>query len=422
VATELIMPKLGLTMTEGTIVNWLKKEGENVTEGEPLVEILSDKSNFELEAPETGVLLKVFYQDGAVVPVVQVIAYIGQPGEKIEKVLAVPATTQDENTEKKEVPKIKISPRAKKLAQEQGIDYQVIIATGPDGRIIEGDVKKYLESMAKVKTTSTARKVAEDMGIAIEQVVGTGVSGRIYKEDVLKSIKEIPTKQEEALKEIPYTGIRKLVGDRLSSSKFSAPHVYFTVDVDMTRIIEAREKLKSLGAKTSLTDFIVLASARALTKYPNFNASLLEDKIFHHKQINIGVAVATEYGLIVPVVKNVQAKSLSQISMESVDLIERARTSRLQIEEYKGGTFTISNLGMAGIDNFTAIINPPEAAILAVSRVQKKPVFDEASEQFVAKPMMTITLSADHRVNDGWEAALFVTTIQKYLEEPLSLL
>ncbi|KJS86605.1 MAG: hypothetical protein JM58_06530 [Peptococcaceae bacterium BICA1-8] len=421
-ATELIMPKLGLTMTEGTIVNWLKKEGENVTEGEPLVEILSDKSNFELEAPETGVLLKVFYQDGAVVPVVQVIAYIGQPGEKIEKVLAVPATTQDENTEKKEVPKIKISPRAKKLAQEQGIDYQVIIATGPDGRIIEGDVKKYLESMAKVKTTSTARKVAEDMGIAIEQVVGTGVSGRIYKEDVLKSIKEIPTKQEEALKEIPYTGIRKLVGDRLSSSKFSAPHVYFTVDVDMTRIIEAREKLKSLGAKTSLTDFIVLASARALTKYPNFNASLLEDKIFHHKQINIGVAVATEYGLIVPVVKNVQAKSLSQISMESVDLIERARTSRLQIEEYKGGTFTISNLGMAGIDNFTAIINPPEAAILAVSRVQKKPVFDEASEQFVAKPMMTITLSADHRVNDGWEAALFVTTIQKYLEEPLSLL
>jgi len=279
-----------------------------------------------------------------------------------------------------------------------------------------------MENLAKVKITPAARKVAEDMGIAVDQVVGTGISGRIYKEDVLNSIKEISSKDEAALREIPYTGIRKLVGDRLSSSKFSSPHVYFTVDVDMTKVLEARGKIKDIGVKTSLTDFIVLASARALTKYPNFNASLLEDKIVYHKQINIGVAVATEYGLIVPAVKNVQAKSLSQISMESEDLIERARTNRLQVEEYKDGTFTISNLGMAGIDQFTAIINPPEAAILAVGRVQKKPVFDETSGQFVARPMMTITLSADHRVNDGWEAALFVTTIQKHLEEPLSLL
>ncbi|MGI6225662.1 MAG: dihydrolipoamide acetyltransferase family protein [Peptococcales bacterium] len=435
-ARELIMPKLGLTMTEGTIVRWLKKEGEEVEAGEPIAEILSDKSSFDLEAPITGVLLKVLYQDGAVVPVVQPIAYIGQPGERIEVAKDASVPTQEEETQIIEVPtpnftetdqvisdtRVKISPRAKKLAQEHGVDYSEIVPTGPEGRIIESDVKKYIQNQGKVKATPVARKVAEEMGVALDQVVGSGVSGRVYKEDVLNFVKEDSGKQESVLKEIPYTGIRKLVGDRLSASKFTFPHVYFSVDVDMTEIIKAREKLKDLGVKTSLNDFIVLASARALAKYRNFNASLLEDKIVYHKQINIGIAVATEYGLIVPVVKDVQTKSLSQIATESKDLIERARTNNLQVEEYKNGTFTISNLGMAGIDRFTAIINPPEAAILAVGRVQKKPIFDEASEQFVAKPMMTITLSTDHRINDGWDAALFVTTIQKYLEEPLSLL
>ncbi|MFZ5945703.1 MAG: dihydrolipoamide acetyltransferase family protein [Bacillota bacterium] len=434
-ATEVIMPKLGLTMTEGTIVKWIKREGEKVEAGEPLVEILSDKSSFDLEAPETGVLLKIVYQDGAVVPVVEVIGYLGQPGEKLEvDTLEAAISAFGKEEEKQAVSfqtmeeavvnntRVKISPRAKKLALEHGLDFQTITASGPDRRIIERDVKNHLENLNKVRTTPLARKVAEDAGISLGQVTGSGVSGRIYKEDVLNSLKEIPARQEDTLAEIAYTGIRKLVGDRLSSSKFSSPHVYFTVDVDMTKILDAREKLKNLGLKTSLTDFIVLASARALTKYPNFNASLLEDKIVYHRQINIGVAVATDYGLIVPVVKDVQLKNLGQIAAESLDLIARARNNRLETREYKGGTFTISNLGMAGIDQFTAIINPPEAAILAVGRVQKKPVFDEESGLFTAKAMMTITLSADHRINDGWDAAQFVTAIQKHLEEPLSLL
>lgn len=457
-ATNVIMPKMGLTMVNGTVVRWLKKTGDRVEKGEPLVEIESDKSTFELEAPAGG-LLQVLVSEGEVVPVAQVIGVIGEPGEEVaEAPVAVSAERPGEGAEESrpadkveehppETPrqakeaKIKISPRARRLARSKDLDFSLFSGTGPQGRITEKDVLCYLEN--RPKATPLAASIAKEKGLDLGAVKGTGIAGRVYSSDLglpqpVPAAGSSPAEimpagntgtdggpGQEALEIRPYKGMRKVIGERLSQSKFTAPHIYFRVSVDMSRAVALRKVLQGKrGIAVSFNDIIVFAAARALTKHPELNASLLNEEIVLHSQVNIGIAVALDNGLIVPVVRGAHRKGLGEISRESRSLIEKAKNGTLGPDEYKGGTFTVSNLGMTGVDEFTAIINPPEAAILAVGRIARSVVVaeDEGEEVMVIKPMMNLILSVDHRIIDGFTAAQFLQTLKDYLEEPSLLL
>jgi len=439
------MPKLGLTMVEGKVLKWLKKEGDTVKKGEPLFEVESDKSSFTVEAPADGILRVILAGEGETVPCTQTVAVIAEVDEDISSLLGEEQTRPAEG--EKESPlnvshnvsasspvshsdkKVKISPRAKKLAKEHNIDYTQITGTGPKGRIIEKDVKAFIERQAKNKITPLAAKIAQEKDIDLTTVKGSGVSGRIFSTDLPvvgtgTSIESrVSATNQKDITVVPYTGMRKVIGDRLSQSKLTAPHVYFTVSVDMTRAKEVRTSIYKMSEeKISYTDIIVYATARALLKYPALNASLNNDEIIYHNYVNIGIAVAIENGLIVPVIRDAHRKSLIEISHEAKKLVQKARDHKLMPDEYKGSTFTVSNLGMTGIEDFTAIINPPEVAILAVSAIKKTPVVNEETDEIEIKPMMNITLSADHRVIDGMVAAEFLKKLKTYLEEPYCLL
>jgi len=413
------MPKLGLTMTEGTIVKWLKKEGDFVEKGESLVEIETDKAVMPIEAQASGILRKILVAEGEEVSITLPIAIIGDKGEDISKMIkevyqisgkpkkvdvdkeASPVIEEKQKIKvKKEEEFKKISPRARRKAKELGVDVQLIEGSGQGRVVIEKDVISYYQNRV-VKVGPVAQKIAERAGINLESIKGTGVGGRIMKKDVqevLAKTAEIDKVEEK----IPYTGIRKIIGDRLSRSKFTAPHIYFT----------------------TINDFLVFIVARVLVEQPNINCSLVGEEIVYHKDINIGVAVALEEGLIVPVLKNANKKCLSNLSEKIKKLIKLARERKLMPDDYKGGTFTVSNLGMYGIENFTAIINPPEAAILAVGTVKRVPVVikEEAVEKIEIHSIMKITLSVDHRLIDGAMAANFLKRLKYYLEFPEKLI
>jgi len=336
--------------------------------------------------------------------------------------------------------KIFITPRARKFARDNGIDIEAlnIQGTGFQGGICEKDIIIKMKEQ-KPSATPLARKLAQMEGIDMNTVLGSGVRGKIYKKDIEKQLEvrfeddkagadllDVHMDEKVILESIDYTGIRKIIGDRLSESKVSAPHIYFMQSSDLTRLLELRKDMNEIQEKkTSITDYILLALVKALQKYPDLNSSLVENKIIKYKSVNLGVAVGAEKGLIVPVIKNAENMNLMDISKEAGRLIERARDGKLLPEEYSGGTFTVSNLGMYEIENFTAIINPPEVGILAVSAVVKKPVVltdNKGNDEIVIRPIMTITLSADHRVVDGLMAAQFVKYVKMLLESPLKLL
>ncbi len=396
---EVIMPKLGQTMEEGKIIKWLKKEGEKVEKGEPLIEIETDKTILEVEARGSGVLRKILAGEDDVVPVTKTIGYIAEEDEVIpEEAAPTPAaptpTATAAETPSMEKPKvktvrIKASPLAKKIAEENGIDLSRVIGTGPGGRITKADVLSHLDSTAAVAAPTLA---------------------------------PTPTEEHEV---IPMSGMRKAIAKKMVYSKTNIPHFYVSTEVDMTEATKMRQSLipdieAKTGVRLSFTHILIKAVAMALKESPQINAIYDGENIKLIKDINIGIAVGLEEGLIVPVLKGADRMDLIQIAREASRLVAKAREKRLREDEFVGGTFTISNMGAFDVDSFIAIINPPETAILAVGRTKEKPAVVEGRIQ--VREMMTITLSADHRIVDGVLAAKFLQRIKAILEAPYNLL
>ncbi len=467
-AEVIIMPKLGFNMNEGKLVQWYKNEGDEIAKGEPLFSIETDKTNMDIEATSDGVVKKLLIEEGDQIPVTLPIAVVGAADEDVSAVVAdakaqlesggaapaeekeeAPAAAPAEEKKPAAVPKaeggrLKITPRARRVAAENDLSIEdlAITGTGWQGGICEQDILDYLESN-KIKATPVAAAMAKAEGIDLADITGTGVNGKIMKEDVEKAVAAAAKKAEaadeaaadeaeftadgkEILEKVPYAGVRKVIGDRLSESKFTAPHLYFTQKVNMEDVIALRKKVNAAqDKKTSVTDFIARATVIALQKYPEMNSSLVGDTIIKYKSVNLGIAVASPTGLIVPNIKDSQNLSVVELSKASTPLFEKAREGKLAIDEYSGGTFTISNLGMFGIENFTAIINPPEVGILSISSTKDEPFVvtkEDGSKEIQIKPMMNIQLTVDHRIIDGLLAAQFVTEIKKLLENPISLL
>ncbi len=444
-AEVIIMPKLGFNMDEGELVAWHKKVGDTVKKGELFFEINTDKTTMPIEAASDGVVLKIMVEEGATVEVFTPVAVVGEAGEDPEEALAAgvvtasvdgkvdtsaeteketaqaPAKEAAAATQTVDLKDLKLTPKAKKLIKDENLDVASIAAiegTGYQGGITARDIK----------ASPLAKKVAEKTGVDLACVEGTGVGGKIMKADVEKAAAApaaAGTEEKKILSTTPYKGVRKIIGDKLAESKFTAPHLYFTDAVDTTNMTAFRRELNAVSdRKITVSDLLVYAASKALQKYPQINSSLVDGSIVCYKSTNVGVAVAGDNGLIVPVIKNVQEKTLTAVSEENRDLVDRAKVGRLKPEEYTGGTFSISNLGMFGIDNFTAIINPPEAAILSISSVKKTPVVieEDGEDKIVIRPMMNIQLSVDHRLIDGLLAAQFVGYMKELLENPLKIL
>lgn len=436
-AEIIIMPKLGFNMDEGQLVKWHKAVGDTVTKGEVLFEINTDKTTMPVEATSDGSLLDILLEEGAFAGVFTPIGVIGEPGEDYAAALtAAQSGDAPVASDAKEgatptpaaiaaVPaaNLKLTPKAKKLVQDEGIDpahLAEIKGTGYQGGITAKDIK----------ASPLARKIATATGVDLATVAGTGVGGKVMKSDVLSAAAPADSPVQNGAKKIlstaPYKGIRKIIGDKLSKSKFTAPHLYFTDSVDTTNLTVIRKQLNEMSeVKIAVSDLLTMAAAKALKKYPGVNSSLIDGEIVTYKSINVGTAVAGNNGLIVPVIKDVQEKSLTDVACESKDLITRAKAGSLEQHEYADGTFSISNLGMFGIENFTAIINGTEASILAVSSVRKRAVVitgEDGEDAIAIRPMMNIQLSVDHRLIDGLLAAQFVGYLKKLLENPMRIL
>lgn len=362
--TKVVMPKLSLTMKEGSVGKWYKKEGEPVEKGEPIVEIVSEKATYDLEAPASGVLRKIFVEEGVDALVNAVLAVITLPNETYSEIETAAETAQMvEETRDTAL----ASPAAKRLAKEHNVDLSQVVSSGPEGRIIEEDIRKFVE-----KTTSVSPRV-----------------------------KEV----------IQLSGFRKTSAERVSTSFKTAPHSTVVMDVDVSKTAKLHGRLD-----VSYTTILVGAVAKALVEHLAINSTFEGDRIKVFADVNVGVAVATEYGLVVPVIKNADKKSLKEIDEVVKQLSEKAKQEKLSREEVVGGTFTITNLGMYDVDFFVPIINPPEAAILGVGRMVEKPVV--VNGKIETRSMMTLSLSYDHRVVDGAPAATFLQKVKRYLENP----
>ena len=429
-ATQIMMPQLGLTMTEGTVSKWLKQVGDQVQAGDLLVEVSTDKITNQIEASISGVLLKIVVQEGQVVPVKSVLAYIGEMGEKVDETEAVSAEGEEEivpaEVKPEEIQKsgsvtptdrVKISPRARKMAAERGITAGEIIGTGPDGRIVARDVEGYVAKPARVKISSSplARKIADEHGVDINKLEK---DGRIMSQDVLA---QVQSSTVSPLEGTALSGMRKVIADRLSQSWQQAPHVHMTVEVNMSEAMALKYRLQEkMNVKISFTELVVKACALAIKEFPQFNEFITDGKVFTSPTINIGMAVAIDNGLVVPVIKDAYGKSLLALRQEIAELGGKAREGRLTPDHMSGGTFTVSNLGMYEVDHFTPVINPPESAILGVCRTVEKPVV--ICGEICICPMMNLVMSFDHRLIDGAVGAQFMRRLRQLLEEPLLMI
>ncbi|MDH3601754.1 MAG: 2-oxo acid dehydrogenase subunit E2 [Candidatus Tectomicrobia bacterium] len=461
------MPSLGHTMEKGKIIEWLKQEGESLSKGEPMVVIETDKVVTEVEAPADGVLLRIVVTPDEERPIGATIALLGAPGESlspadIEQLLgeeavaaavapaaAAPAAAVSAAPAAVAVPaaageRLRISPVARKLAEERGIDPATIRGSGPGGRITKEDVLQAAEAAAsapasidgRLKISPIARKLAEEYGVDPAAIRGTGPGGRITKDDVLQvvqgaratpaaSVPETATRVAAAgpgaAQTIPLSGIRGRVAERMFESWNTIPRVTEVMQVDMSATVAFREAMlgqwePQYGFRVSLNDMITKAVAVALSRHPRLNATLVDREVHVHHQINIGVAVNLDEGLIVPVVRNANQKDLGQIGRESRELAEKARAGRLQLDDLSDGTFTITNLGTTGIDLFTPIINPPQVAILGVGMIQRRPVV--VGDALAIRPSAYLCLVFDHRALDGVPAAYFLQELQQLLAKP----
>ena len=403
------MPKMSDTMEEGVIAEWLKKVGDEVKSGDVLAEVETDKATMELESYDDGILLHIGVKNGDSVPVNGVIAIIGDKGEDVDDILKnLNSTTNEEKVE--DIPEEKTETKSEE---------SVIEKTNDNDR-------------KRIKVSPLAKKLASDKGVNLSEVSGSGDGGRIVKSDIENfsgSIDSIDEKtvelpkiySKESFEEIPVTQMRKTISKRLSESKFSSPHFYLTMEIDMENCINGRKKInESSERKISFNDIILKAVAVSLRKHPMVNSSLLDDKIRLNHHIHIGVAVAVDDGLLVPVIRFADNKSLSHISMEVKDLATKAKQKQLQPSDWEGNTFTISNLGMFGIDEFTAIINPNDSCILAVGGIKNTPVIKNG--EIVPGNIMKVTLSCDHRIVDGATGSAFLNTLKELIEDPIKIL
>ena len=441
------------TMTKGKIGKWLVKEGDTITEGQPILEIETDKVVHEQESPCDGVIAQLFAEEGNDVPVNALLAIIAAPGEEVERVEVDTMLDQEqideseesisEPTTQKTIPQdstqaennFKASPAAKQLAEKLGIDLSQVKASGPGGRILESDIHRYIETRGPTLTETTrlkasplARRLAKEFGLDLTSIAGSGPDGRVVRDDVLQATTEIPAQvfhtESTPLESIEFSGIRKIIAERMTMSVQTNASVTLHTEVDATTLVELREQfnesLQEQGVKLTYTDLIVKITASGLQKHPRLNATLSDEKIELLKDINIGVAVALEDGLVVPVIRNVDNIGLATISEQIRTAAEKARNNQLTPGELQGGTFTITNLGNFGIDSFTPIINPPECGILGVGRIVKKPIVQ--GEDIVIRSMMALSLTFDHRIVDGAPAAQFLQTISQYIQNPYLLL
>ena len=453
-ATPIIMPKFGQMTEQSAIVEWLKKEGDQVAKGDILFTVETDKSVMEVESFEAGTLLKIAVKPGVSVPVTSTVGFLGKPGEAIPEV-AAPLPDVPKKGEAAPSPKVsepppglgvrqpsaalgtasaeskapegwrtpgreapastvlptpalfRISPRAAALARDSVIDATRIKGSGPEGRIVEKDVKAYLEAKgySQLRVSPAAKQLAAKEKLDLLSIQGAGESGRISVADVERALAEKPK---------PMSKMRQIIAQRLTQSVVTSPHFYVTVEVDMTELVKFRAQLKEKGAPCSVTDFIAQAVVLTLKEFPEVNSSTDGKATRWNSHVHLGLAVSLEQGLVVPVIRNADELTLAELNVRAKDLAAKARANKLASDEMTGSTFTISNMGMLDVENFTAIINPGEAAILAVSSTLKKPVV--RNDQVVVRSIMKMTLSSDHRLIDGAMAARFINSIRQKLE------
>ena len=420
------MPKMSDTMEEGVIASWLKKVGDEIKSGDILAEVETDKATMELESYDDGTLLHIGIKDGESVPVNGIIAIIGEKDEDISEILNE-ASSDSSNKEEEKEPLVEenIDKKDEEVKDEE-------INKDISDSIKEVENTENISSNGRTKASPLAKKIALEKGIDLKNVQGSGEGGRIIKKD-LESIPSedanIPSKKidlpkiiaEESYDEIAVSQMRKTISKRLSESKFTAPHFYLTMEINMDNCIEGRKKINETSqVKISFNDIILKACASALRKHPMVNSSLIENKIRKNHHIHIGVAVAVAEGLLVPVIRFADNKTLTHISLEVKDLADKAKEKKLQPSDWEGNTFTISNLGMFGIEEFTAIINPNDSCILAVGGIKNTPVVKNG--EIVPGNIMKVTMSCDHRLVDGATGAKFLKTLKELLEDPIKIL
>ena len=402
------MPRLSDTMTEGTVAKWHKKVGDAISEGDLLAEIETDKATMEFESFQEGVLLHIGVEESATAPVDCILAILGEKGEDVKALIEADAKPAAEEV-KEEKP-------AAATVQEAKVEGS-IAAPVPTPTLATKS------SDGRIKASPLAKRLAEEKGVDITKVAGSGDGGRVVKRDIdnYQAPAASSVAYEERYTEEPVSQMRKVIARRLAESKFTAPHFYLSISIDMDNAIAARKAINALpDTKVSFNDIIVKASAMALREHPTVNSSWRGDVIRRNQHVNVGVAVAVEDGLLVPVVRYTDTKSLSEISAEVKGFAQGAKDKKLQPADWEGSTFTISNLGMFGIEEFTAIINTPDACILAVGGIQQVPVVKDG--QVVPGNIMKLSLSCDHRVVDGASGAAFLNTLKTYLENPVTML
>ncbi|WP_321415766.1 2-oxo acid dehydrogenase subunit E2 [uncultured Desulfobacter sp.] len=449
-AVEILMPKWGLTMKEGTVSKWLKAIGDTVTKGENLLEVETSKITNTVESPGDGTLHQIVVPEGETVPVMTILGVLAEEGETPEPRQAVVIAQEGEESSgpapvaEKEKPKksgfVPASPLARRLAKDWGIDLADVPATGPKGRVVEQDVRDYKDKLdatpaapvrtaAAVYASDSAFEAAKRAGIDISLVPGTGVGAKITKADVLKAVHpsaaHLQTGRLIPGTVIPMDGMRKVIADNMMASLHNAAQLTVFVEADVTPMVELRDKLRKKHADTDLprvsyNDIIAYAVCRALKDHPIMNSCLTDAGIELAGNVNLGIAVALEDGLVVPNVKMADVLGLMDIAVRIRELAKKARNNELGMDEIQGGTFTITNVSMIGVDGFTPILNPPETGILGVGRTREKPGVHNG--QICIRTMMTLSLTFDHRVVDGAPAMSFLRTLADYLEDPLTLL
>jgi pyruvate dehydrogenase E2 component (dihydrolipoamide acetyltransferase) len=420
------MPKLSDTMEEGVVAEWHKKVGDKVKAGDLLAEIETDKATMEFESFQDGVLLHIGVQKGKAAPVDSILAILGKEGENIDALLkgeSGGATAKAEEAPKTEA-KAEPAPSKTEAAPEKKAEPAAVVAEKAPAAVASNGSS----GDGRIKASPLAKKLASDKGIDLGQVAGSGDAGRIVMRDIenfkpatagAASAASRVAAGVENFREEAVSQMRKTIAKRLSESKFTAPHFYLTMEIDMDEAMRQRESMNAAlaPAKVSFNDLVIKSAAAALRKHPKVNASWLGDKIRYNEHIHIGVAVAVDEGLLVPVVRHADTKSLLAINEEVKVFADKARNKKLQPSDWEGNTFTISNLGMFGIDEFTAIINTPDACIMAVGAIVQKPVVKKG--QIVVGNTMKVTLSCDHRVVDGAVGSAFLQTFKKYMENPV---
>jgi pyruvate dehydrogenase E2 component (dihydrolipoamide acetyltransferase) len=458
---EIQMPKLSDTMTEGTLVAWKKKKGDKVSVGEVLAEIETDKATMEWEAPEDGTLAEIYVEEGGKVNVGDRIAFIGQEGEEApkkeegakeeEKRKAEKEEKKPEETKAREKEPEKKEAKPKEEKKEEQKPEKAIAEKEEEPaepkkekkeKAVEAGVSSAKGEEARVKASPVARRVAAELGIDLSSVKGTGPEGRVTETDVRAAAKSVaaiadrgrakgepkpaPSIHAGEAGRIQLSGMRRIIAQRMAESLGPVPHFYLTIDIDAGPLMAAREELKAAGeesdtSKITVNDFVLKAAVMAAVKVPRVNASFDGDAFVQYADVDLGIAVAIEDGLLTPVIRAAQNRSLREISAMAKDLAHRARNKRMKPEEFQGGTFTVSNLGGMGVDSFSAVINPPQGFILAVGKVNKVPVIDDC-DQIVVGHRMSITMSCDHRVIDGALGAEYLKELRHLLENPALLL